>query len=67
MLGHGPDREECMAALVADKPLRRFGTTEEVAALAVLPALGEAAYMTGTELILDGGLLDGSAAAPERP
>lgn len=64
MLGDGPDREARMAALVADTPLKRFGTVEEVAALAVFLASGKSAYMTGTELTLDGGLLAGSAASP---
>ncbi|MCC2975115.1 SDR family oxidoreductase [Sphingomonas sp. PL-96] len=64
MLGDGPEREARMAALVADTPMRRFGTPEEVAALAVLLASDEAAYMTGAELTIDGGLLAGSAAAP---
>jgi len=66
MLGDGPDREARMAAFVADTPQRRFGTPEEVAALAVLLASDEAAYMTGAELNIDGGLLAGSAAAPSR-
>lgn len=66
MLGDGPDREERMAAFVADTPMQRFGRPEEVAALAVLLASDEAAYMTGTELTIDGGLLAGSAATPQR-
>jgi NAD(P)-dependent dehydrogenase (short-subunit alcohol dehydrogenase family) len=53
-----------MAALVADTPLRRFGTPEEVAALALYLASEESGYMTGSELTLDGGLLAGSAASP---
>ena len=64
MLGDRPEREKRMAALVADTPLKRFGKPEEVAALAVMLASDEAAYMTGAELTLDGGLLAGSAAAP---
>lgn len=64
MLGDGPDREARMAALVRDTPLRRFGRPEEVAALALLLAADEAAYMTGSELNLDGGLLAGSAVIP---
>jgi NAD(P)-dependent dehydrogenase (short-subunit alcohol dehydrogenase family) len=64
MLGNGPDRDERMAALVADTPLRRFGTPDEVAAIAVMLASDEATYMTGTELSIDGGLLAGSAASP---
>lgn len=64
MLGDGPDREERMAALVSDTPLKRFGTPTEVAELCVYLASDESAYMTGTELTLDGGLLAGSAASP---
>jgi 3(or 17)beta-hydroxysteroid dehydrogenase len=64
MLGTGPDREARMQALVADTPLRRFGTPDEVAAIAVMLASDEATYLTGTELNIDGGLLAGSAAAP---
>jgi 3(or 17)beta-hydroxysteroid dehydrogenase len=64
MLGTGPDRAAKMEALVADTPLRRFGTPAEVAAIAVLLASDEAGYVTGTELNIDGGLLAGSAAAP---
>ncbi|MBX7501926.1 SDR family oxidoreductase [Qipengyuania sp. YG27] len=64
MLGDGPDREAKMARLVADTPLKRFGTVKEVAALCVFLASPESAYMTGAELTLDGGLLAGSAASP---
>ena len=64
MLGEGPQREANMAALVADTPLKRFGTPEEVAALCVFLASEESAYMTGAELTLYGGLLAGSAASP---
>ena len=64
MLGSGPDRPAREAALVADTPLRRFGQPAEVAALAVLLASDEAAYMTGAELSIDGGILAGSVATP---
>jgi NAD(P)-dependent dehydrogenase (short-subunit alcohol dehydrogenase family) len=64
LIGDGPDRDERMAAMVADTPMRRFGTVEEVAALALLLASDDVAYMTGSELHLDGGLLAGSAASP---
>ncbi len=68
MLGDGADgevgRAARMAAMVADTPMKRFGTVEEVAAVAVLLASDEAAYMTGSEIMLDGGLLAGSAASP---
>jgi NAD(P)-dependent dehydrogenase (short-subunit alcohol dehydrogenase family) len=61
LLGDGPDREARMAACVADTPLRRFGTAEEVAAVAVLLASDECPYMTGAEVTIDGGLLAGAA------
>lgn len=64
MLGTGDDREARMAAFVADTPLRRFGMVEEVAAIAAMLASDEAAYVTGAEFNIDGGLLAGSAASP---
>lgn len=64
MLGNGPDRNDRAAAMVADTPMQRFGQPEEVAAIAVLLASDEAAYMTGAELTVDGGILAGSAATP---
>lgn len=64
MLGAGSDREVKMAQIVSDTPLRRFGLPEEVAALAVLLASDEAAYMTGSELMIDGGISAGTVAVP---
>ena len=64
MLGNGNDRAARMEAFVAETPLKRFGDPEEVAALVVMLASDEAAYMTGAELTIDGGLLAGSAASP---
>lgn len=66
MLGTTPDeREAAMRAFVADTPLRRFGTAEEVAAMAAYLASDESAYVTGSEFHIDGGILAGSAASPE--
>ncbi len=64
MVGNGPDREEKMAALVAETPQKRFGEPEEVAAIAVLLASDDASYMTGAELNIDGGILAGSTGVP---
>ena len=64
LIGDGPDRDARMAAMVADTPLKRFGTVEEVAAIALLLASDDATYMTGSEVHLDGGLLAGSSASP---
>ena len=66
MLGGGADREERIRTIVKDTPLQRFGRVDEVAAVAVLLASDEAAYMTGSEINIDGGLLAGSAASPKR-
>lgn len=64
ILGSGPEREATMQAMVADTPLRRFGTPQEVASLAVFLASDESAYVTGSEFHVDGGILAGSAAVP---
>lgn len=64
LIGDGPDREKRKAAIVADTPLKRFGTVEEVAAIALMLASDDATYMTGSEVHLDGGLLAGSSASP---
>lgn len=62
LLGTGPDRTARMAEFVRDTPLKRFGTPEEVAALAVHLAADESAYTTGAEFTIDGGLLAGATA-----
>ena len=67
VLGVGAEREARMDSIVRDSPLRRFGTVEEIAALAVMLASDEVTYMTGAELTVDGGLLAGSAVRPTRP
>lgn len=64
LIGDGPDREARMASMVADTPLKRFATVEEVAALCVYLASDESGYVTGAEFTIDGGLLAGSAASP---
>ncbi|HEX4910598.1 MAG TPA: glucose 1-dehydrogenase [Permianibacter sp.] len=65
MLGNGSDREQRMQAFVSDCPMRRFGQPSEVAALAVLLASDEAAYINGSELSIDGGMLAGTAHPPQ--
>ena len=66
MLGSGPDREERMRGFVHDVPLARFGTPQEVAAAVAYLVSDDAAYTTGTEIIIDGGILAGAAASPKR-
>ena len=57
-------REAAAAAFIADTPLKRFGTADEVAAMAAYLAADESAYVTGSEFHIDGGILAGSAASP---
>ncbi|MCC5824284.1 MAG: SDR family oxidoreductase [Phycisphaerales bacterium] len=64
VLGEGPQREANLARFAASAPLHRFGTPEEVAALAVHLASDESAFTTGAEFNIDGGMLAGSAEAP---
>ena len=67
MLGEeGEEREARVRAFVKDTPLRRFGTSEEVAYAVLYLASEESSYTTGTELNLDGGILAGSAASPSQ-
>ena len=46
-----------MKALVANIPLGRIGTVDDVSALAAFLASDEAAYITGSTYVIDGGLL----------
>jgi NAD(P)-dependent dehydrogenase (short-subunit alcohol dehydrogenase family) len=45
------------AYIDASIPLRRLGTADELAAVACFAASAEAAYLTGTTIVVDGGLL----------
>lgn len=51
------DHPEEMAALLREIPLGRMGQPEEVAALTTFLASDEAAYITGSSYIIDGGML----------
>lgn len=67
LLGDEPEREARMREFVKDCPLQRFGEADEVAALAVFLASDEAAYITGSEMNIDGGMLAGTAQKPQPP
>ena len=54
-----PDPEEAMKKFIARQRLGRLGRPEEIAKLAVFLASDEAAYMTGCEHIIDGGIMLG--------
>jgi NAD(P)-dependent dehydrogenase (short-subunit alcohol dehydrogenase family) len=53
------DAGESMDALVARQPMGRLGTPEEVARCVVYLASDDAAFMTGSAVVLDGGLSAG--------
>lgn len=54
-LGQGPLREEREARIVSGVPLGRFGQPHEVAAAIAFLASDEAGFITGAELMIDGG------------
>jgi glucose 1-dehydrogenase len=49
-----------MQQLLSEIPLRRMGKPEEVAALAVYLASDDAAYVTGSTYVMDGGMMRSS-------
>jgi NAD(P)-dependent dehydrogenase (short-subunit alcohol dehydrogenase family) len=49
------DKAQARAALEARQPMGRLGTPEEVAAAALYLASDDAAFVTGTSIVLDGG------------
>ncbi len=50
-----PDPEAAYAEMTATQALKRMGTPDEIAAAALYLASDEAAFVTGSSLILDGG------------
>lgn len=52
----GGDAEKARAAFIARQPMGRLGTPEEMAAVAVMLASDEARFMTGDNIIVDGGM-----------
>jgi NAD(P)-dependent dehydrogenase (short-subunit alcohol dehydrogenase family) len=56
LLGQADDPSAARSALVARQPMGRLGTPEEIAAAALYLASDDAAFITGTGLVIDGGL-----------
>ena len=65
MLGEGKAFEENHAKFAKDIPLKRFGTPEEVANAVLYLASDESSYTTGSELMVDGGVLAGTTTSPD--
>jgi len=56
-IAHGMTEEEAQKDLAKDIPLGRIGTHEELGALVAFLASQQAAYITGTTIQVDGGLV----------
>lgn len=59
LLDEAEDPDAARAALVARQPLGRLGDPIEIAKAAVYVASDDAAFMTGTALVIDGGIVAG--------
>tara|TARA_R110000868_G_scaffold84822_4_gene238907 strand:- start:4670 stop:5473 length:804 start_codon:yes stop_codon:yes gene_type:complete len=65
MLGEGTEFEESLAKQCEHIPLHRYGEPSDVADAAVYLASQESKYLTGTEILVDGGVLAGTTTAPK--
>jgi 3-oxoacyl-[acyl-carrier protein] reductase len=59
LYGEGPEADAARAADAETIPARRFGRPEEIAATVVFLASAGAAYISGTTILVDGGLAQG--------
>lgn len=59
LLSHADDRDAARADLVARQPLGRLAEPGEIAAAVCYLASDEGAFMTGTSLVIDGGIAAG--------
>jgi 2-keto-3-deoxy-L-fuconate dehydrogenase len=50
------DYDKARAAFIARQPMGRLGTADEIAAVAIMLASDEAGFMTGANLVIDGGM-----------
>ncbi|MBT3828152.1 glucose 1-dehydrogenase [bacterium] len=66
MLGDNEQREETLQRIASSIPLGHFGVPEDVALAALYLASDDSAYITGAELVIDGGILAGSAASVQK-
>lgn len=66
MLGEGAQREAMIKAIADECPLKRFGQPEDVAYAALYLASDVSSFVTGIEMNIDGGVLAGAVAPPQK-
>ena len=66
MLGEGEAREKGIKGLSAGIPLGRLGTPEDIAEAALFLSADSSGYMTGSEMVLDGGIMAGTTTSPRK-
>ena len=57
------EQQEPMREMLAQTPLGRFGTPDELAAVAAFLVSDDASFLTGIDVLVDGGQLQGAKAA----
>ena len=57
MIRDSPDPEKARQTLVRQVPLRRIGKPDDVAKMVVYLASDESTFVTGTEMVIDGGVI----------
>ena len=57
MIQDAPDPEKARQTLIRQVPLTRIGTTDDVAKMIVYLASDESTFVTGTEMVIDGGVV----------
>ncbi len=66
MLGEGKQREAAIQAIASECPLKRFGMPIDVAYAALYLASDASSFVTGIEMNVDGGILAGAVASPQK-
>lgn len=64
LLGEGAEGDRKMEAIAKTIPLGHFGNPDDIGSACVFLASTESAFMTGSEMVIDGGILAGSSAMP---